>query len=273
MRLARFGLTGLLTGLLLTGCTNKEIPTNIVDCTQTPLDVPNAAITNASSCTAADGQVTISAGGGVAPYQYAFNNSAFQDNPTFTGLSAGEYPAAVKDSRGCTAEVQVTVNALGSTLSASSSMVPDTQCFPPDNGALEITPTGGVPPYEVKFGNGAFGSTTFFDALAAGNYTVVVKDADNCTVTLVVDVPRGDTGISYSTEIQSIISSRCAVPGCHVAGTSVPNFTAYSGVSARAQNIKLRTSNGSMPPPGSADLTAQQIQQIACWVDDGAKNN
>jgi hypothetical protein len=273
MRFSRFGLVGLLTGLLLTGCTNKEIPTNIVDCSTTPLNVPNATIVDASTCSAADGQVTISASGGVAPYQFAFNNGSFQDNPTFVGLSAGLYPAEVKDSRGCTAEVQVTVNATGSTLSASSSMVPDTQCFPPDNGAIEITPTGGVPPYQVKFGSGAFGSTTFFDALGAGNYTIVVKDADNCTVTLVVDVPRGDTGVSYSADIQSVIASRCAVPGCHVSGTSVPSFTTYSAIAARAQNIKLRTGNGSMPPAGSADLTAQQIQQIACWVDDGAKNN
>jgi uncharacterized membrane protein len=138
---------------------------------------------------------------------------------------------------------------------------------------LTVTPAGGVPPYEVKLGSGSFGATTSFSGLDAGNYAVVVKDSDNCTITLNVAVPRGDTGISYAADIQSIIASRCAVPGCHVAGTSVPSFTSYAAVAARAQNIKLRTSNGSMPPAGSADLTAQQIQQIACWVDDGAKNN
>lgn len=273
MRLARFGLAGLLTGLLLAGCTNKEIPTNIVDCSQTPLNVPNAAITDASSCNAADGQVTISAGGGVAPYQYAFNNGAFQDNPTFTGLSSGQYPVEVKDSRGCTAEVQVTVNAAGSTLSATASTTPDTQCFPPENGTLTVAPAGGVPPYEVKLGSGSFGTSTSFSGLDAGNYAVVVKDSESCTITLNVAVPRGDTGISYAADIQSVIASRCATPGCHVAGTSVPSLTTYSAVAARAQNIKLRTTNGSMPPSGSPDLTPQQIQQIACWVDDGAKNN
>ncbi|MBL7851235.1 MAG: SprB repeat-containing protein [Cyclobacteriaceae bacterium] len=268
VRASRYGLLAVF----LIHCTNKEIPTG-VDCTQTPLNVPNATITDATSCAASDGQVTVSASGGVAPYQYAFNNGTFQDNPTFTGLSAGQYPVEVKDSRGCTAGVQVTVSAAGSTLSASTSMTPDTQCFPPDNGALEVIPAGGVPPYEIKLGNGAFGSATTFNGLEAGAYSVVVKDAANCSVTLNVNVPRGDTGVSYSSDVQSIIASRCAVPGCHVSGTSVPNFSTYSGVSSRAQNIKLRTSNGSMPPAGSPDLTTQQIQLIACWVDDGAKNN
>lgn len=253
-------------------CANKEIPSG-VDCSQTPLDVPNATITDASGCNAADGQVTIVAGGGVAPYQYAFNNGAYQENPTFTGLSAGQYPISVKDSRGCTSDAQVTINAAGSTLTASTATTPNTQCFPPENGTLSVTPSGGLAPYEVKFGNGSFGSATSFTELESGNYTVTVKDAENCTVTLVVNVPRGDTGISYAADIQPIIAAKCAIPGCHVSGSSVPNFTTYSGVSSRAQNIKLRSGNGTMPPPGNPDLTAQQVQLIACWVDDGAKNN
>jgi hypothetical protein len=272
MRLVRFGLSALMIFSLLIRCANKEIPTG-PDCNQTPLNAPNATITDASSCTASDGQVTITASGGVAPFQYAFNNGAFQDNPTFTGLSAGQYPAAVKDSRGCTAEVQVTVNAEGSTLGASASTTPNTQCFPPNNGAIQVTPSGGTAPYEVKFGSGAFGSATSFTGLDDGTYTVVVKDAANCTVTQVVELPRGDTGVSYSTEIESIIAANCATSGCHVSGSSVPNFSTYSGVASRAQSIKQRTANGSMPPSSRPDLTPQQIQLISCWVDDGAKNN
>lgn len=272
MRQIVAGLAGLMIVSLLYRCTNKEIPSGL-DCSQTPLNVPTATVTDASSCTASDGQVTVSATGGVSPYQYAFNNGVFQDNPTFTGLSAGQYPVAVKDSRGCTTQAQVTVNSAGSTLSATSSTTPNTQCFPPENGTLQVTPSGGTPPYEVKFGGGPFGSATSFTGLDAGNYTIVVRDADNCTVTLVVDVPHGDTGISYSADIQPILASRCAVPGCHVAGASIPNFSTYSGVAARATNIKLRTASGSMPPAGSTDLTPQQVQLIACWVDDGAKNN
>jgi SprB repeat len=266
---ARFGLFTLLT---LAACQNKEIPTG-PDCTDTPLGTPTAAITDASSCTAADGQVEVTAIGGIAPYQYAFNSGTFQASAVFSGLSAGTYPITVQDSRGCTINLDVTVGAAGSTFNASASTTADTECFPPHTGSITVSPVGGNGPYEVKFGNGAFGSALSFTALEKGSYTLVVRDADNCTVTLGVEVPRGDTGVSFASDIQPIINTNCALGGCHVAGTSLPSFTTYSGVSSRAASIKLRTANGSMPPATNPDLTVEQIKLIACWVDDGAKNN
>lgn len=261
-----------LAVLFLNGCYNKEIPTG-PDCTETPLDLPVTAVTDASSCVAADGQVTVTAGGGVPPYMYSLNHGTFQANPAFTGLTAGTYPVTVQDSRGCTSDSEVTVNAEGSTLQASALSSEDTQCFPPHDGSLSVTPAGGTPPYEVKLDNGAFGSVTSFSGLVSGNYSVVVRDAENCTVTLGITVARGDTGVSFASEIAPILNASCNFSSCHGAGNGSRSFTSYSNVAAKAAFIKLRTGNLSMPPPGSADLTAAEIQRIACWVDDGAKNN
>jgi hypothetical protein len=262
----------LVSILAIIACENKEIPTG-TDCSQTPLITPTVTVTNASSCTASDGQVSVLATGGVPPYQYSFNNGTFQNNPVFTGLSAGMFPIEVKDSRGCTIKSNVTVLATGSTLSASASTAEDTECFDPHNGSITVTPSGGTPPYEVKLGGGAFGSALSFTALEKGNYTVVVKDASNCTITLGVEVARGDTGVSFASDIMPIIQTNCAVPSCHAAGSAQPAFTSYAAISARAAAIKLRTGNGSMPPGAIPDLSADEIQRIACWVDDGAKNN
>jgi len=44
-------------------------------------------------------------------------------------------------------------------------------------------------------------------------------------------------------------------------------------VQANADKIKQRTSDGSMPPPNNTEPTPEEIQAIACWVDDGALNN
>lgn len=263
---------GLSLLLLLDSCYNKEIPTG-PDCTETPLELPTGVVTDASSCTAADGQVVVSVAGGIPPYEFALNHGAFSSNPVFAGLSAGTYPVTVQDSRGCSQTIQATVNATGSTLQASASSSADTECFPPHNGTVDVTPTGGLGPYEVKLGSGSFGPATGFTALAAGNYTVVVKDADNCTVTLSIEVDRGDTGISYSADIAPILNASCNFSSCHGAGNGSRTFTSYSNVAAKASLIKLRTGNLSMPPAGSTDLTANEIQRIACWVDDGAKNN
>lgn len=255
----------------LQGCVNHEIPTG-PNCGETPLDTPTAVVIDASSCTAADGQITVTATGGVPPYTYQWNFGSPQESPVFTGRTAGLYPIIVKDSRGCSIEFDVTVNTTGSTLLATAEIVADTECFPPHDGSITVLASGGTPPYQVKFGTGAFGTDTVFTSLEAGNYTVVVKDDAGCTVTIGDAVPRGDTGTSFSAEVNPIIAQHCAVAGCHTGG-GLPSFTTYAGVASQANSIKSRTASGSMPPAGKPDLTPQQIKIIGCWVDDGAKNN
>lgn len=260
--------------LLAMGCSKDETVPAGPDCTQTPLTTPTATVTNASSCTASDGQISVTAAGGVAPYTYSINGGAFQPSEVFSGLTAGTFPIVVKDSRGCTKDFEATVSATGSTLNFTANTVDDTECFAPHNGSIEIIPTGGTPPYEIKFGTSAFGAATSFTGLAADDYVVIVKDADGCTQTKTIGVEQGDTGVSFATDILPIITANCAInSNCHGAGASQPVFTTYAVIKTRAANIKVRTANGTMPPAGQPDLTANQIQLIACWVDSGAPNN
>jgi hypothetical protein len=88
------------------------------------------------------------------------------------------------------------------------------------------------------------------------------------------DIERGicDIPITYSGFIKPLIETKCAIPGCHVAGGSAPgDFTIYGNVNARATAIKTRTADGSMPKVGS--ITPEEIEKIACWVESGALNN
>ncbi len=50
-----------------------------------------------------DGQINIGQPtGGIAPYHFSINNGqSFSQNPTFTGLAAGDYKLVVRDSTGC----------------------------------------------------------------------------------------------------------------------------------------------------------------------------
>ncbi len=79
------------------------------------------------------------------------------------------------------------------------------------------------------------------------------------------------TGVNWSATISPIISNSCAIAGCHVPGTGRQNFLDLATVQANASEIKIRTGNRTMPQTGT--LTADQISQIACWVDDGAVDN
>ena len=86
------------------------------------------------------------------------------------------------------------------------------------------------------------------------------------------DCPPG--GVSFSATIAPIISSNCAVSGCHVDGQQLPTLETYEQISTNANRVKIRTSNGTMPPPASGkSLSVDEIEAIACWVDAGAQDN
>lgn len=147
----------------------------------------------------------------------------------------------------------------------------DNECLE-DNGQIVAAVTGGQGPFEFSIGQKKNNTGQFKD-LPSGNYTLTVTDASGCTTSQEVDVPRGDTGISYSQQIKSIITTNCAVSGCHNGdnGTS-RDWTVFANVKAHADRIKTLTQNKTMPP-GGRSITEEQIALIACWVDDGANNN
>lgn len=269
---SRSALAGALTLFLINSCVYKEIPTGPT-CTGSNISIAAVSTTPATTCTSADGQLEVAGSGGTAPYQYAINGGALQSNPVFTALSAGTYALSVSDAIGCTSSVDIVIAASNSTLAATSSSSPDSNCSDPHNGSINVLATGGTPPYEFSIDNGVFGLAATFNNQTAGAHKVDVKDAGGCVIILNITVPRGDTGISYASQIQPIINASCNFSSCHGAGNGSRDFTNFANVTAKATSIKTRTGNLSMPPGGSADLSSQQIQLIACWVDDGAKNN
>ncbi len=258
--------------MLGNGCGSND-SSERVSCANAGLTLSVAAVINSSSCKAVDGSVTVSASGGTAPYDFNLNGGVFQTNPRFENLGPGTYAIKVKDLNGCEATLEATVNAPNSNLDALATATPDNLCFA-DNGSLQIAASGGAPPYQFKLPGGLFSDVTTYSNLKNGSYAVIVKDANECQVTVSLTVPRGSTGISYQTEIKPILEASCTrFSGCHGSGTGPRDWTNFANVKREAALIKTRTGNRSMPiNPGPA-LTQQQIDAIACWVDDGANEN
>ncbi len=74
--------------------------------------------------------------------------------------------------------------------------------------------------------------------------------------------------VGFSSVIQPIIQTNCAISGCHVPGTGLPNFQDVNEIFKRAVEMKKRTRSRNMPQVGS--LSQEEIDQISCWVDSGA---
>jgi len=259
--------------LLFDRCANKDINElqPKVDCTTSDLEVKVASTTNSSNCKAIDGKVVVNASGGMAPYDFNINGGVYQTSGEFLNLSQGTYTVRVKDAGNCTKSIDVVITAPNSNLDATSVLVADGQCLS-DDGSATINATGGETPYTYQIDAKGFGSSNVFTGLKSGQHSIIVKDKNDCQKVLSIEIPRKETGISYKDVISPIFLANCASSGCHGANSINGDWTNYNAVKNKAALIKTRTGNRSMPIGGNS-LTQQQIDQIACWVDDGAINN
>lgn len=182
--------------------------------------------TNASCSGDCDGEVTASITGTNPPFTFQWVESG-GTNLTETGLCAGTYTFEVTDGIGCTIQQTVTVTEPDPILITLD--VTDVSCNGGSDGAIDMTVSGGTAPYIYQWFPG--GQTTEdISNLPAGDYSVVVTDANGCTSSQVtlggsfsgggLPLPDG-TGVSYSTSI--------AITGFPASGT-IASVNDFDGV-------------------------------------------
>ena len=140
--------------------------------------VISGVITSPSSGTANDGAIDVSVIGGQSPYSFAWSNTEITED--ISGLSIGNYTITVTDSAGCfnTRSFFVDTIAALNLVSVSS----DVTCINTNNGTIDLTIIGGVPPFNITWSNGA--ATEDISGLAAGTYSVTVTDSVAQSATL-----------------------------------------------------------------------------------------
>ena len=140
-------------------------------------------------------------------------------------------------------------------------------------GSVTILASGGNGGFTYSLNQGTAQQSNVFTNLAAGSYTVVVQDQENCSQTVTFQIDEVLTA-SFATDIMPIIQGNCATSGCHITGGVAPiTFRNYAEISAQGARIKIRTGARTMPPAGNGGLSQLQIDLIAAWVDAGAQNN
>lgn len=244
-------------------CSNNSEDEPTVDCTSSDLDLQVVASTK-SDCDIA-GSIQVEASGGEPPYVYSIENEDFQESATFEGLFAGNFTLLVSDNLGCTASRDFTLESepTGITLTLTSS---NSECTS-SSGSVSAQANGGVGTLLFSINGSTFSEAREFNTLSAGEYTVSVKDEENCEVK---KTTRVKTNTSLANDIMPIIQKDCAISGCHN-GSQSPRLVTKEEVVQNAVSIKSETQAGTMPRDRS--FTEAEINLIACWVDDGANNN
>jgi SprB repeat/Secretion system C-terminal sorting domain len=149
-----------------------------------------ATVTKA--CAAGTGQVSLTATGGITPYQYKIQGAGYQASASFTGLQSGTYTFYVKDNSGSTDSIVTTV---GQVVNITGTV--DTSIH-----LISTTVSGGTPPYQYWW-PGRYGSvvcdssyvrgSAYPGSLFEGNYYVLANDANGCTAADSFVVPSTNT--------------------------------------------------------------------------------
>lgn len=160
---------------------NANVEANFQAAANDP-EVEIVNVVNVSCFGGSNGSATAQASQGVPPYMYNWSNGA--QTSTINNLSAGTYSVTVTDSNNGTTSASVTITQPDQ-LSVVALAVPTINCFNP-NGEISVEASGGSPPYEYAWSNGASGPV--INVSSGGNYTVTVTDANFCTSSLTVNV-------------------------------------------------------------------------------------
>ena len=160
----------------------------------TPL-VFNTTITHVSCFGVCDGEIEVNPAGATPPYNFSSDNGlTYSPVNILDNLCAGNIDLVVQDDNGCLANAVIMINE--PTAIASVQGTVDPLCHQTPGGEISFAPVGGTPTYQFSTDNGAtFSGSSPITGLFAGDYDVIVEDANGCQFTeqiTIIDPPPFD---------------------------------------------------------------------------------
>ncbi|WP_118975850.1 T9SS type B sorting domain-containing protein [Taibaiella koreensis] len=125
-----------------------------------------------------NGQITVSATNGTAPYQYAINTGAYSATNTFGSLATGTHVLHIKDLNNCIKDTSITLT--DSMHMALSLTLTPPLCFGNTNGTIVLNPSGTTAPYSFALGTAPFAASNTYASLGAGTYVFHIRDQNGC---------------------------------------------------------------------------------------------
>lgn len=170
---------------------NGCISTGTVVITQpaTALTV-NTSVSTPVSCNGGNnGTAAAVVNGGVPAYTYSWNTQPVQTTANASNLAAGSYVVTITDAGGCVITGSVTLTQPAALVSSVASSVP-VSCYGNANGSATAGVSGGTGPFTYSWTTNPIQTTVSAGNLGAGNYQVVITDANGCTSTSSVQITQ-----------------------------------------------------------------------------------
>lgn len=137
--------------------------------------IPSHIVTDVLCYNGTDGAIDLSVIGGTTPYTYSWNSG--QTTEDIANIPSGDYIVMITDAQGCVVRDTAFVDQpdeLGIWYEIETA-----SCIDQNDGNIEVSPWGGIPPYTYVWSNGS----TQLDpgGLTPGDYMLILTDDHLCT--------------------------------------------------------------------------------------------
>ena len=227
---------------------------------------------------------------GRAPIRYNWENTGYTTRDSISGLSPGRYRVAVTDSSGLYIDTLVfNLKQFEVELDTAKRIITPPQCFGFSNGRIVLNPKTGVAPFRYKWNNNPnFTADNFLNAIGEGQYTVEIRDNNNCKGVYSFDViapPQVAVAVDTFniscfglTDGQAVAYPSGGVGGYSVSwsrgdvGDTVRNLRAgqYSVFVRDSNNCEIRSGVLISEPP-QIGLNTLRVQPAKCYGDSTAE--
>lgn len=153
----------------------------------------------------ANGMATAVVTGGTGTYGFIWDIG--ETTAKISNLAPGTYTVTVTDENDCQASASVIIRNVTNGLGIQIDEKLDVVCFGEATGKIAASGVGGMPPYTFSWSNGD--STSVADSLTAGDYTLILTDANGCTT---------DTTVTINQPLEQLIISDSLVSNIVCAG-------------------------------------------------------
>ena len=186
---------------------------------------------------------------GIAPYEYSLDGTTWQASNNFTGLVAGTYTIYYREANGCQGTLSIDV-AEPTVLTATAAMIP-VVCNGQSDGIITVTSGGGISPYEYSIDGGTTWQSSNVFNVAAGNYTITIRDVNNCTITQTINVTEPAALTAFSA------NSAASCDGGNDGVITVTASGGNSGYQYSLDGITFQSSNVFNVAPGNYTVTVK----------------
>ncbi|MEO5571908.1 MAG: gliding motility-associated C-terminal domain-containing protein [Bacteroidia bacterium] len=244
-----------------------------------PAALLDSIVITDATCSGSNGAAIVYPYGGVSPYTYLWYNG--QTTQSISGLIAGSYTVTITDFNSCTYIDNANVSNVGGPNVIIDS-VKNVSCQGAGDGAIYVTPTGGLQPYTYFWSpGGAAGQDTI--NLDGGTYTLTVTDAANCidVISQVINEPASlvltpgatSSNCNASTGTATVSAIGGTLPYTYLWSNAQTTQT-ISGISAGTYTVTVTDSHGCKEDtvtivinPNGPAISGVVITNVKCFGD------